>query len=131
MNDVKIAAWQEWNIDLQDFNSAGIDLTDVNAVYIGFGDRNNWLIPGGTGTVYFDDIRLYASRCVPEYGPTADFSGDCVVSFKDYAILGSQWLQPPGIPSADIAPEPLDGFVDWLDLDTLADSWLAKQLWPE
>jgi hypothetical protein len=27
MNDVRIAEWQQWNINLQDFNEAGVDLT--------------------------------------------------------------------------------------------------------
>jgi hypothetical protein len=45
-----------WNIDLQLFADLGVDLTNVNKIAIGFGDKNN--PQGGTGTVYFDDIRL-------------------------------------------------------------------------
>jgi len=55
----------------------------------------------------------------------------CVVDFLDFAILGSQWLQSPGIPSADIAPEPPDDFVDTLDLTVLATEWLDCNLDPQ
>jgi hypothetical protein len=50
--------WSEWNIDLQAFADQGVDLTNVNTITLGFGDRNN-PVPGGTGLVIFDDIRLY------------------------------------------------------------------------
>jgi hypothetical protein len=134
VNDVKLADWQEWNIRLQDFNDGGVNLPDVNNIYIGFGIRGN-LNPGGTpggwGLVYFDDIRLYLPRCVPWLAkPIADFGSDCLVSFEDFAILGDQWMQPPGSPSADIAPEVPDGVVDWLDLDAFAEAWLKEELWP-
>jgi hypothetical protein len=48
--------WNEWVIDLTAF--AGVDLTNVNTITIGFGTKNS-PAAGGTGTVYFDDIRLY------------------------------------------------------------------------
>jgi len=35
-----------------------VGLTNVNTLAIGFGDKNN-LQAGGTGMVFFDDIRLY------------------------------------------------------------------------
>jgi hypothetical protein len=54
----------------------------------------------------------------------ADIDGDGDVDFFDYAILASQWLQAPGVPSADIAPPGGDGIVDILDLGALADNWL-------
>jgi hypothetical protein len=56
--------------------------------------------------------------------PTADLSGDCCVNFVDFAILANQWLQRPGVPSADIAPEGGDGVVNLLDLAILVDEWL-------
>jgi hypothetical protein len=56
--------------------------------------------------------------------PTADLSGDCCVNFVDFAVIGSQWLQAPGVPSADIAPEGGDGVVNFLDLDILVNEWL-------
>lgn len=58
----------------------------------------------------------------------ADFNYDLRVDFDDFAIVASQWFQIPGLPSADIAPEVPDGFVDTLDLAVLANSWLAESL---
>ncbi|MBL7187383.1 MAG: hypothetical protein ISS70_13765 [Phycisphaerae bacterium] len=51
----QITGWTEWVIDLQAF--AGVNLTNVNTVTIGFGTKNS-PAAGGTGTMYFDDIRL-------------------------------------------------------------------------
>ncbi len=54
----QIDDWTQWNIDLQEFADQGVDLTNVNTITIGFGDRSNQQ-PSGSGLVYFDDIRLY------------------------------------------------------------------------
>ena len=55
----------------------------------------------------------------------ADLDGLGSVNLSDFAILASQWNQPPGSPSADIAPQPtVDGAVDILDLAVLAEHWL-------
>jgi hypothetical protein len=54
----KIYIWMEWRIDLQAFADQGVDLTNVNTIALGFGDRNNPQ-PGGKGLMLFDDIRLY------------------------------------------------------------------------
>jgi hypothetical protein len=122
-NDIKNEEWQEWNIPLQDFNDGGVEVTDVCEVVLGV-DCLMW-----GGFIYLDDIRLYPARCMPENISVADLSGDCIVDIRDFAILGNQWRQSPGIPSADIA-EPLDSFVDWKDLDVLAEHWLEVKLWP-
>ena len=54
----KIDAWTEWKIPLQVFADQGIDLTNVDTLTIGVGDKNN-LQAGGSGTMFIDDIRLY------------------------------------------------------------------------
>jgi hypothetical protein len=56
--------------------------------------------------------------------PMGDFVCPDGVEMRDFAILGAQWRQPPGEPSADIAPDGGDGIVDRLDLAALADNWL-------
>ncbi|HUU20558.1 MAG TPA: sugar-binding protein [Sedimentisphaerales bacterium] len=61
-----INTWTEWRIDLQDFAAQGVNLANVNTIAIGFGDKNN-LKAGGSGMVFFDDIRLY--RPAPEPAP--------------------------------------------------------------
>jgi hypothetical protein len=50
----RAARWTEWNIDLQAFADQGVNLSSVNSITLGFGS-----VSGGTGTVLFDDIRLY------------------------------------------------------------------------
>jgi len=50
--------WTEWRIALQEFADQGINLADVNTIGIGFGNRSNPQADG-SGTMYFDDIRLY------------------------------------------------------------------------
>jgi len=54
----QITTWTEWNIDLQMFADQGVNLANVNTIAIGLGNRNN-PVAGGSGTMYFDDIRLY------------------------------------------------------------------------
>jgi len=58
---VQIDVWTQWNIDLQNFADKGVNLTDVDSIGIGFGDRDNPQA-GGSGLVFFDDIRLYRSE---------------------------------------------------------------------
>jgi hypothetical protein len=54
----QIDTWAEWVIPLQTFADQGINLTDVDRIAIGLGTKGNMTIPGGSGKMYFDDIRL-------------------------------------------------------------------------
>jgi len=54
----EIDVWTEWPVELKTFADLGVDLTDVERFSIGFGDKNNPQ-SGGSGKMYFDDIRLY------------------------------------------------------------------------
>jgi len=63
-NAALIGTWTEWIIDLQE-EFTGVNLTNVNTLAIGFGDKNN-LQPGGSGLMFFDDIRLYRPAPEPE-----------------------------------------------------------------
>ena len=56
---VQIDTWTEWVIPLQAFADLGTDLTDVDSIAIGLGTQGDTTQPGGSGTMYFDDIRLY------------------------------------------------------------------------
>jgi hypothetical protein len=51
-------SWTEWNIDLQAFTDQGVNLANVTSITLGFGNRAN-PVAGGSGKVFFDDIRLY------------------------------------------------------------------------
>jgi len=55
--DITRPRWTRWNIDLTSF---GVNLRNVTELSIGFGDEAN-LRAGGSGVVYFDNIRLYRS----------------------------------------------------------------------
>jgi len=57
-NAAQIDKWTEWVIPLQAFADQGVNLANVNTIGLGFGDRSN-PVAGGSGTMYFDDIRLY------------------------------------------------------------------------
>jgi len=47
-------SWTQWNIPLQAFADQGVNLTNVNSITLGLSSGT-----GGTGMMYFDDIRLY------------------------------------------------------------------------
>jgi len=57
-----IETWTEWIISLQDLAGQGLNLNDVDRIAIGVGTRGNMTVPGGSGKMFFDDIRLYGPR---------------------------------------------------------------------
>jgi len=64
----QIDTWTEWSIPLSAFADQGIVLTNVDRIALGLGNKGNMTIPGGSGKMYFDDIRLYrpAQEPAPE-----------------------------------------------------------------
>ncbi len=54
---IATGTWQQWDIPLSQFTSAGVNLGAIKKMVIGVGDR---AIPqaGGAGKLYIDDIRL-------------------------------------------------------------------------
>jgi len=54
--------WKQWIIPLSVFADKGINLSDVDEVAIGLGSQGNLTTPGGSGKMYFDDIRLCQPR---------------------------------------------------------------------
>jgi len=48
------ARWTEWNIDLQAFADQGVNMANVTSITLGLSS-----VTGGSGIMYFDDIRLY------------------------------------------------------------------------
>lgn len=53
-----VRTWVEWRIPLQTFSDQGINLSDVDTIAIGLGNKAG-ATSGGSGTMYIDDIRLY------------------------------------------------------------------------
>jgi hypothetical protein len=70
--------WKQWNIDLA---ATGANLKSVKSLTIGIGDGKT----AGTGTIYVDDIRLYASA--PEVVTPVDPGAAGIVA--NYAFDGS------------------------------------------
>ncbi|UCE50087.1 MAG: hypothetical protein JSW47_07985, partial [Phycisphaerales bacterium] len=102
-NAVRINIWTEWNIDLKEFS--GVNLADVNSISIGFGDKANPQ-PGGSGKMYFDDIRLYRPRCMLELlQPAGDFNNDCLVDHLDLETMTTDWLKGDAV-VANVAADP-------------------------
>jgi hypothetical protein len=61
-NDPSVAtvrAWTQWIIPLQALADQGIDLSNVDKIAIGLGDKAGMAASGGLGTLYVDDIRLF------------------------------------------------------------------------
>ena len=61
-----INTWTEWVIPLQDLADQGLNLTNVDRIAVGLGTQGNITIPGGSGKMFFDDIRLYGPEPEPE-----------------------------------------------------------------
>jgi len=64
-NAAQITAWTEWVIPLSAFSDQGINLANIDKIAIGLGARGNAATQGGSGKMYFDDIRLYRQRTAP------------------------------------------------------------------
>jgi hypothetical protein len=65
----QIDTWTEWVIQLSDLADQGINLADVDRLAIGLGTRGNTAVPGGSGKIFIDDIRLYRPAPEPEPEP--------------------------------------------------------------
>jgi len=77
--------------------------------------------PSVSSQVRIDDV--YMGLCTRIY--PADFDCNNAVDIVDLMYLCNQWLETPGNPSADIAPEPNgDNFVDFRDFALFAENWL-------
>ena len=99
-NDMNEASWHEWLIDLADFTD--VNLTNVKSIAIGIGDDSPTALPGGAGTLYFDDISLYAPRCILARREAdfarVDYVQDCVVDYKELEVMAVNWLAAAAAP---------------------------------
>ncbi|TKJ34255.1 MAG: hypothetical protein CEE38_18280 [Planctomycetes bacterium B3_Pla] len=90
-NDVTKETWHPWRIELQKLQD--IDLSNIESIAIGFYADPNNPSGDGSGTVYFDDITLYSSRCFEDNRPPADLNGDCIVNLPDLEEIAYSWLK--------------------------------------
>jgi hypothetical protein len=81
----QIEDWTQWLIPLQTFADQGVDLTDVDSISLGVGNKSNPQ-PGGKGTMFFDDIRLYPT-------PPVEMPKEANTIFEAESAdtLGSSW----------------------------------------
>ena len=56
-NATQIGRWTEWIIGLETFADQGVNLVNITDIAIGFGEKHSPSV-GGSGKMYFDDIRL-------------------------------------------------------------------------
>jgi len=81
----QIDAWTQWIIPTQAIADQGVNLTDVDNISVGIGDRNNPQA-GGSGTVYIDDITLQ-----PEPPVLMPKEANTVFEAEAADILGESW----------------------------------------
>ena len=61
-----IDTWTQWIIPLQALADQGINFGNIDKIAIGLNTKGNMTAPGGSGKMYFDDIRLYKPKEAPE-----------------------------------------------------------------
>jgi hypothetical protein len=94
-DDIKNAEWRDFIVDLQDFADAGVDISAITDISIGFGERGRvGEFPGDpVGVVYFDDLSFCATTCIPRYARDGDIDEDCDVDWDDVALMHDDWLE--------------------------------------
>jgi len=119
---VALATWTRWEIPLSEFSAAGVNLTLVEKMYLGVGDRDN-PTPGGTGRVLIDDI--YASGPGGALAATVlfaeDFEGLSLGKNVNESLAGEKvWTKtaPPGWTIDDtgvpgVGDDATDGVTEW------------------
>lgn len=117
LNQQSYEPFRTWEIDLQDFASQGVDLTNVTGIKIGVGSS----APSGSGTVSIDDVRLDYPYCIAELIP-ADFDNNCWVGMEELEMLVNNWLAAP---YEVTATAPSDGPILWHKFDHEAGNYTA------
>jgi hypothetical protein len=113
-------SWQLWRIPLAGLGQ--VDLSQIKKIYIGTGTHNQ-SITSGSGTVYFDDIRVCFTKCSPAKYKYPDFDGDNEISLGDLSIMASEWIDfnESGPRLSSNLTE--DCVVDFEDYKVLAGKW--------
>ncbi len=90
INNIIQQNWSPWRINLQNLTS--LNLSHIQTISIGF--RTKPIQPPQIvrGMVFFDDIRLYPSRCLEQNRLNADLNGDCIVNLVDLREMAYSWL---------------------------------------
>jgi len=89
--------WTEWVIPLRTFADQGIVLTDVDKIAIGLGTKDNMTVPGGSGKMYFDDIRLYRPKPVDIENSSFELPGtEKIKGWNGEGVAGTPAVDIPG-----------------------------------
>jgi hypothetical protein len=106
MNNITVAQWQEWNIDLADANFSSVSLANMSKIRLGFGGyaRTAQSAASGSGLVYIDDIQLHPQRCRPDVVAWDIAEDDCKTDEYDIQVLAGDWL----IKDYQVFPSPPD-----------------------
>ena len=90
--------WTQWVVPLRQFADQGVNLADVDRIAIGLGDP---VLPGqsgGSGKMYFDDIRLYRSAEEPEEIVTVQWLGHSTVKiWTEHSVV---YVDPERVPQS-------------------------------
>ena len=94
-----VTDWTEWGqygegIALQEFvdKTPGLNLANVDAISIGFGVKGSNQ-PAGGGMMFFDDIRLYGGRCVPQLAkPAARITLAHMAATEPLPLVPAMWI---------------------------------------
>ena len=94
--DILEDSWHEWNVDLGIIDACGVELSAIDRFTIGIGGAKAGQSKANknTNNMWFDDIRLYPPRCIPEYGRAVGnlTEGDCVTDGFDLEIMATDWM---------------------------------------
>ncbi len=112
----QIGDWTEWSIDLKQLSDAGVNLTNVDSISLGVGDKANPQ-PGGAGLVFVDDIRLYPHREPPDEISLEAEAADSITApmkiYDDPGASGGQYIgTDDGIGDENSNPPP-DGIATY------------------
>jgi regulation of enolase protein 1 (concanavalin A-like superfamily) len=85
--DLASDEWQEWNVDMRDFE--GVDPANADEITIGLAGLDG----SADGDVMnFDNIRVYSGRCMPDLRkPAVDLNDDCIVDVGDLEEIIADW----------------------------------------
>jgi len=132
-NATQIYEWQDFNIDMREFTNAGVNTAAITKMTIGIGNKAA-PVATGSGTMYFDDIRVSKPGCfASESQPEGDVNDDCVVDYNDIETLADEWLSEPEEEGEELdadADLDGDGDVDFSDYAVIASNWLEERTWP-
>jgi len=92
---VESDTWRQWDIALEQFSSAGVNLAAITKVTIIVGDgTKSGQADKDRDMIYVDNIRLCPARCfnVGQLDLSGDINADCVVDLADFAAMADGWL---------------------------------------